>query len=265
MRRTTRPRWLLRASVAGGTACGLALGLSTPASSAQLISLQLDAPDITISFRDTEVRDAGHTAVLTPQGGGGEIRRVQVAGQVPGVNRTVVRTVNAGLRPGTGYCAVIETKVAAEEGVFGRFGTTETSNQVCAEPTGSSKAATDVSITNIEGEANPPAGTNRNYWIHFTNSGADATGVTVDVQVSGSLTMRRLPESGTFSGMQCTASGSGFRCTGGTVAKGAKGQVPLLATVKSQGPGAVHASISAEGDTVPGNNSQALGVIAVPR
>ncbi|RSS61229.1 DUF11 domain-containing protein [Streptomyces sp. WAC06614] len=265
MTRVTRARWLVRASMAGGMACGLAVGLATPASSTALISLQLDAPDVTVSFRDTETRDGSHWVVLTPQGGGGSTRRVQVAGQVPSVNRTVVRTVNAGIRPDTGYCAVIETVIPPEEGPMGAFGTTMESNKVCAEPASSPSAATDVSITTIEGEANPPVGTNRNYWVYFTNAGAEAKNVTVDVQTSGSLTMRRPPESGTFNGLQCAASGSGFHCTGGTLPKGVKGQIPLLAMVKSQGPGAVHASISVAGDTVPGNNSQALGVIAVPR
>lgn len=246
-------------------ACGLAVGLAAPASAgaARLTSVQLDAPDVTVSFRDTDPRDGSHTLVLRPQGAG-EIRRVTVAGEVPGVNRTVVRTVNAGIRADLAYCAVIESKIKEEGGLIGKFGGTETSNEVCSQGAGSADAPSDVSIGSVTGEANPAAGTNRNYWISYRNAGADAKDVTVTVQTSGSITMRRAPESGTFNGMQCAAAGTGFRCTGGTLPKGANGQVPLLATVKSADPGAIHATITATGDPNTGNNAQTLGILAVP-
>ncbi|MFD9333985.1 hypothetical protein ACFWBF_06150 [Streptomyces sp. NPDC060028] len=243
----------------------MAIGLASPASAASLVSVVLDAPYATVTFRDTDTRDQSHTLILTPQNAGGESRRIVVAGEVPSVNRTVVKMVNAGIRPGVAYCAVVETAVKGEDGILGSFGTTTTSNKVCSEGAGSANAPTDVSIGSIEGEASPQAGTNRNYWVSYANSGADAKGVTVDVQTSGSITMRRPPESGTFHGMQCAASGTGFHCTGGTIPKGAKGQIPLLATVKNAGPGAIHATISVAGDPNPGNNSQTLGVIAVPK
>ncbi|MFD3762304.1 hypothetical protein [Streptomyces sp. NPDC058622] len=260
-----RPRWMYRTSVGTAMACGLAIGLATPASAgpARLTSVQLDAPDVTVSFRDTDPEDASHTLVLRPQGPG-ETRRVAVAGEVPGVNRTVVKTVNAGIRADLAYCAVIETRTKPGEGIAGKFSVIEISNEVCSKGAGSADAPSDVSIGSVTGEANPAAGTNRNYWISYRNAGADAKDVTVTVQTSGSVTMRRAPESGTFNGMQCAAAGTGFRCTGGTLAKGASGQVPLLATVKSAGPGAIHATITATGDPNTGNNAQTLGILAVP-
>ncbi|MFJ6795299.1 hypothetical protein [Streptomyces sp. NPDC091268] len=261
----TRLRWVYRASIGTGMACGTALGLASPAAATTLNSVVLDAPYVTVSFRDTYPNDSDSTLVLTPKSGGGEVRRIRVAGEVPSVNRTVVKRVNAGISPGVAYCAVVETTTRAEEGIAGRFGGTFTSNRTCSEAAGSANAPAEVSIGSITGEENPPAGTNRNYWISYSNSGADAKGVTVDVQTSGSLTMRRPPESGTFHGMQCAASGTGFRCSGGTLPKGAKGEIPLLAMVKNAGPGAIHATISVAGDPNPGNNAQTLGVIAVPR
>ncbi|MFD7094992.1 COG1361 family protein [Streptomyces xanthophaeus] len=220
----------------------------------------LNAPDVTVTFRDSMANDETNELILRPKGGVGETRRVPIAGEIPGANRTLVKTVNAGITAGVAYCAVVES---AYEGEGMSFGGREISNEVCSEAAGSANAPAEVSIGSITGEENPPAGTNRNYWISYANSGAEAKGVTVNVQTSGSVTMRRAPESGTFNGMQCAASGSGFSCTGGTLPKGAKGQLPLLATIKNAGPGAIHATITVEGDTNPGNNAQTLGILAV--
>ncbi|MCX5379900.1 hypothetical protein [Streptomyces sp. NBC_00091] len=266
----TRLRWIYRTSVGGGIACGLALGLATPAPavddrSASLISVTLDAPDVTVTFRDGNTTDESHTLDLIPQGTGATARRnIPLSGEIPSVNRTKVVTVNAGIRPGVAYCASVVTHTKADL-PFGHYPSHLRSNVKCVESAGSPNAPSDVAIGAIDGEANPPAGTNRNYWINYSNSGADAKGVSVDVQTSGSITMRRPPESGTFNGMQCAPSGTGFHCTGGNLPKGAKGQIPLLAMVKSAGPGAIHATISVEGDPNPGNNAQTLGVLAVPR
>ncbi|MGW6945893.1 hypothetical protein [Streptomyces xanthophaeus] len=265
----TRLRWMYRASIGTGMACGLAIGLATPASAATLVSLQLDAPDVTVSFRDTDTLDSKHTLVLRPQGGAGEVRRVVVAGEVPSVNRTVVKTVNAGIKAGVAYCAVIETTIRPDEekgDILGTpFGTTTDSNEICSEGAGSANAPVDVSIGGITGEANPPTGTNRNYWVSYSNAGGEAKGVVIQVQTSGSLAVRRPPESGTFNGFQCAATGTtGYRCTGGTLAKGAKNQIPVLATVARNGPGAIHATITATGDTNTVNNANTHNVMAVP-
>ncbi|GLX16760.1 hypothetical protein Slala02_12030 [Streptomyces lavendulae subsp. lavendulae] len=262
----TRMRWLYRASVGTGMTCGLAVGLATPSSASALLSLKLDAPYVTVSFRDTEARDQSNTLILRPQGGGVEVRRIALAGEVPSVNRTVVKTLNAGISPGVAYCATVEVGTRAEEGVTGRFGIRYETSPVCAQPGDSPTAAPDLAIGAITGEANPPAGTNRNYWISYSNSGGDVQGAVIEVVASGSLALRRAPESGTFNGFQCAATGTtGFRCTGGNLPKGTKNQIPLLATVTSAGPGAVHATISAPGDDNPVNNASTEGVIAVPR
>ncbi|MCY0949407.1 hypothetical protein [Streptomyces sp. H27-S2] len=260
-----RLRWMYRASVGTGLACGLAVGLATPAQSSQLVSVRLDAPDVTVTFRDTDADDDSHVLILRPQGAG-EVRRIRLVGEVPSVNRTVVKTVNAGIRPGVAYCAVVESHTRGGDGVISDFGSNYESNEVCSEPAGSANAPSDVSIGAITGEASPPSGTNRNYWVAYSNSGADAKDVVIQVQASGSLSLRRAPESGTFNGFQCSATGTtGYRCTGGTLAKGAKNQIPLLATVTRNGPGAIHATITAPGDPDPGNNSGTHTVTAVPR
>ncbi|MCX4694944.1 hypothetical protein [Streptomyces sp. NBC_01408] len=243
----------------------MAIGLATPASASSIVSLQLDAPNVTVTFQDTEPRDSSNTLILRPTGPGGTVRKVALAGEIPSVNRTLVKTLNAGITPGIGYCAVVEVGTRAEEGIAGKFGTRYQTSEVCAEPAGSANAPADVSIGGITGEANPPTGTNRNYWVSYSNAGAEAKGVVIQVQTSGSLSVRRAPESGTFNGFQCSATGStGYRCTGGTLAKGAKNQIPVLATITKAGPGAIHATITAEGDTNPGNNANTHSVMAVP-
>ncbi|MFF5444065.1 hypothetical protein [Streptomyces sp. NPDC012888] len=262
MTHRTRLRWIWRTSIGGAASLGLVLTLASPAPAAQLISLELDAPNVTVTFRDTDPGDVSHEIVLTPQGPGATVRKVPLSGPVPGVNRTSVRMVNAGITPGIKYCARVST---VENNADNVFSARYESNEVCAEPKDSPTAPGDVSVVSIQGEANPPAGTNRNYWIHYTNTGADVKGVTMDVQLSGSLTLRRPPESGTFIGFQCSAAGSGFRCTGGTLPKGAKGQLPVLVSVKGPGPGAVHATVGVAGDPVPGNNAQTFTVLSVPR
>ncbi|UQW99878.1 DUF11 domain-containing protein [Streptomyces sp. RerS4] len=229
------------------------------------MSVQLDAPDVTVTFRDTDPDDSRHILVLRPKDGTGETRRVEVAGEVPSVNRTVVKTVNAGIRAGVAYCAVINTGTRGSEDVGGAFGTNYNSNEVCSEPAGSANAPSDVAIGSITGEENPPAGTNRNYWIGYSNPGADATGVTITVQTSGTVTVRRPPESGTFNGFQCSGGSTGYTCTGGNLPKGTKNQIPVLATITRAGPGAIHATITAEGDPNPGNNRSTLGVLAVSK
>ncbi|MEU8775512.1 hypothetical protein [Streptomyces sp. NPDC048606] len=225
----------------------------------------LDAPDVTVTFRDTHPDDVHTTLVLRPNGVPGETRRIPVAAAVPSENRTVVKTVNAGLRAGVPYCAVLETGTEGGEGPFASFGATYTSNEICSEAAGSANAPSDVAIGSVTGEENPPAGTNRNYWVSYSNAGADAKGVTLTVQTTGSVTVRRPPESGTFNGFQCSGGATGYTCTGGSLAKGTKNQIPVLATIARSGPGAIHATITAEGDPNPGNNATTLPVLAVPK
>ncbi|WP_412079109.1 hypothetical protein ACLF6K_37950 [Streptomyces xanthophaeus] len=262
----TRLRWLYRASVGIGMACGMALGLATPASAVGplLVSVQLDAPEITVTFRDTDPDDESFTLDAIPWGTTDPPRRnIPLSREIPNVNRTAVRTVNAGIKAGVPYCVSVVSHT--KDILLEQYPSHYRSNTICVHPTGSAGAPADVSIGGITGEANPPSGTNRNYWVSYSNAGADAKGVVIQVQTSGSLSVRRPPESGTFNGFQCSATGTtGYRCTGGTLAKGAKNQIPVLAAVTRNGPGAIHATITAEGDTNPGNNANTHSVMAVP-
>ncbi|MFJ3879978.1 hypothetical protein ACIPW5_21300 [Streptomyces sp. NPDC090077] len=269
-----RLRPLRRGAATGGMACGLALVLFCPPAradiAATLLRLELDAPEITVAFRDQTSWAVRHSLILTPQSNnGGKVLVVTWDGaSVPGEGRVLTDTVNAHILPGIDYCGVIETILSSQKGttreddspVVNKY----TSNQICTKASkepGSNPA--DVSVGSIDGEAAPPPGTNRNYWIHYANNGTtEAKDVTLQVQATGTMTMRRPPDSGTFHGFQCAASGSGYRCTGGTLPAGAKGQIPFLGRVTTAGPGAIHVTIGAPGETNPTNNAQTLGILS---
>lgn len=106
-----RLSWKYRATVGTVLACGLAVGLATPSSAAsKLLSLKLNAPYVTVSFLDTEPHDKSNVLVLRPEGGG-ETLRVILSDEVPGVGKTVVKKLDAGIRPGTRYCGAVEVAV----------------------------------------------------------------------------------------------------------------------------------------------------------
>ncbi|MEU8437243.1 hypothetical protein AB0F18_30975 [Streptomyces sp. NPDC029216] len=145
-----RLSWMYRTSVGTAVACGLAVGLATPSSAAsKLLSLKLDAPYVTVSFLDTEPHDKSNVLVLRPQGGG-ETLRVILSDEIPGVGKTVVKRVDAGIRPGTGYCAAVEVATLTAEvptELPSEFpteppepddvGTIYETGTVCADPSGS--------------------------------------------------------------------------------------------------------------------------------
>ncbi|MEV7545628.1 hypothetical protein [Streptomyces sp. NPDC089915] len=110
-----RLSWTYRASVGAVVACGLAVGLATPSSAAsKLLSLKLDAPYVTVSFLDSEPHDKSNVLVLRPQDGG-ETLRVVLSDEVPGVGKTVVKRLDAGIRPHMRYCAAVEVAVLSAE------------------------------------------------------------------------------------------------------------------------------------------------------
>ncbi|MFJ8163918.1 hypothetical protein ACIRBY_23725 [Streptomyces sp. NPDC096136] len=139
-----------RASVGSVLACGLAVGLATPSSAmSRLVGLKLNAPYVTVSFLDTEPQDKSNVLVLRPQGGG-ETLRVILADEIPGVGRTVVRRLDAGIRPDTAYCAAVEVAVPAAPEPSAlpsgsatptaepdEVGTVYETGTVCADPPGS--------------------------------------------------------------------------------------------------------------------------------
>lgn len=254
-------------------ACGLALGLASPpaqADGADLLRLELDAPNVTVAFRDLTAYTVRQSLILTPQNQrGGTVLTVNWEGTlVPGEGRVLTKTVNARILPGIGYCGVIETAADSNQGTTDKDDSPIVvkykSNQICAQPSGKPGGnPADVSVGSIDGEAAPPPNTNRNYWINYANRGTtEAKGVTIQVQATGRMSMRRPPDSGTFNGFQCAASGSGFTCTGGTLPAGAKGQIPFLGRVTGAGPGAIHVTISAPGEANPTNNAQTLTILS---
>ncbi|MGE7389723.1 hypothetical protein ACQKM2_30030 [Streptomyces sp. NPDC004126] len=265
---TTQLRRLRRVAVASGTACGLALALAAPAApaaaaprpvpqGARILGLELKAPNLTITFQDLNPDSVSHKLLLKPQG-----REREYELGVPGEGRVLTQTFDAGLLPGTGYCATIRTR--------SRYGRVNPiyyeywSEEKCAQPSGSAQNPSDVSVGSIEGDAAPPPGSTRNYWINYYNKGAEAKDITIEVQPTGTMTMRKPPDSGTFSGFQCAAAGAGYRCTGGSLPNGGKAQIPFLGRVTTAGPGAIHVTISVAGDSNSTNNQQTLTTLSAP-
>ncbi|MFD8021810.1 hypothetical protein ACFXJO_24195 [Streptomyces lavendulae] len=285
MRLATRTRRLYRTAATGVLTCGLAVGYAgSPAQAApgaQLLRLELTAPRVTVAYQDLTGNAVKHSLVLTPPpGSGARPRTVTWEGsKVPTRGRVLTQTLDAGIRPDTAYCGVIESVLSTaktqntdpvDQDVQEELGTdpgpvvvTTKSNQICTGPAGAAGNPADVSVGSIDGEAAPPPGTNRNYWINYANRGTtEAKDVTIQVQATGTMSMRRPPDSGTFNGFQCSASGSGYRCTGGTLPAGAKGQIPFLGRIASAGPGAIHVTISAPGESDPTNNAQTLTILS---
>ncbi|MEU3773878.1 hypothetical protein AB0F11_11865 [Streptomyces sp. NPDC032472] len=275
-----RTRRVLHLSLGVGMACGLAATTATPAAAADpivkaptLLTLQLDAPTAYLTFRDNSEPDTAYTMTLTEKDNPGYTKIVRRApGGIPGTGRVAKRSAT-GIKPGVAYCATIRATVHYEDNPLNAYKLedpdTPESNKVCAGPVDASKpqsAPTDLSVGPITGEANPPSGTNRNYWVGYTNKGADAKGVVLEAWATGPMKLRRPPENGTFSGFTCAAAGtSGFRCTGGTVKAGEKGQIPLLIAVTSTGNGTIHASITGSSDTNTADNGASFDFQAIPR
>ncbi|MEV8531721.1 hypothetical protein [Streptomyces sp. NPDC051211] len=272
-------RRIIRWSVSAATACGLAAGLAPPAVAGEdpvikaptLLTLRLDAPTATVTFRDRSDPDVLHYITLTEKENPGYTKIVrQAPGNVPGVGRVATRSVT-GIKPGVAYCATVAVEVAHPDPVLYDLEdpVSEPSNKVCAEPTDPAKpqsAPSDLSVGPITGEAKPVMGTNRTYWVQYTNRGAEVKGAVIEVWATGPLQLRRPPDSGTFSGFTCAAAGAaGFRCTGGTVKTGEKGQIPFLAAVARTGSGTIHASITGAGDANTADNGSKLDIQAISR
>ncbi|MFE1554851.1 hypothetical protein ACFW6V_07630 [Streptomyces sp. NPDC058734] len=268
---TTQLRRLSRVAVAGGAAFGLALTLAAPAApaaaepaaprpvpqGARILALELKAPNLTITFQDLNADSIWHKLVLTPAG-----RSPTFELGVPGEGRVLTQTFDAGLLPGKGYCAHIWTR--APYGKVKPINYDYYSEEKCAQPIGSAQNPSDVAVGSIEGDSAPPPGSTRTYWINYSNRGAEAKDITIEAQPTGTMTMRRPPDSGTFTGFQCAPAGAGFRCTGGSLPNGGKAQIPFLGKVTTSGPGAIHVTISVAGDSNPTNNQQTLTTLSAP-
>lgn len=245
---------------------GLLIGSATPAAGAVeadvpppvLLSLRLDGTTAFLTFRDTTDVEKGHGFELRERDDPNAFVSGDSLQGVPGSGRVATRSVQ-GVRPGVAYCASVSAN-------HGNFEITVPSNIVCADP---ADPDPDLWLQRIEGEAEPVVGTNRNYWAYFTNRGANAAGtVVVHVLLSGPLELRRLPEPGTFHGLTCTelppngGSTGGFLCSGGTLANGERGQIPVLTRVTRRVPGTVYAAVgTVDGpDPSPSDNSTTLPV-----
>ncbi|MGW6858358.1 hypothetical protein [Streptomyces xanthophaeus] len=280
------PGRVLRLSLGAGMVCGLVAGPAPPAQAGgrfeppTLLSLKLDAPTAYVTLRDnvgpgTGGTDIGVLITLTQKDAPTPTSVRASSAGVPERGRVVTRTVT-GIKPDATYCAVAQSHVRRDvdnvtdlnDQVAGLLnGHTSYSNQVCAGPGGSAdesgSATADVAVRAVTGDATGPVGGTRNYWVQYANeSQTPARGLVIEAQTSGALGVRNPPASGTFNGFTCTAVAAGgaatggFRCTGGSLKAGEKGQIPVLAKVTTAGTGTVHVSISAEGDPVPGNNGQ---------
>ncbi|MEW2415862.1 hypothetical protein AB0953_19360 [Streptomyces sp. NPDC046866] len=275
-----RTRRALHLSLGFGMVCGLAAATTAPAAAADpivkaptLMTLRLDAPTAYLTFKDNSEPDTLYTITLTEKDNPGYTKIVrQAPGGVPGTGRVATRSAT-GIKPGVAYCATIRATVHYDYSDLNPYELedpdTPESNKVCADPVDASKpqsAPTDLSIGPVTGEAKPPSGTSRNYWVAYSNKGADAKGVVLEVWATGPMKLRRPPENGTFSGFTCAAAGaSGFRCTGGTVKPAEKGSIPFLISVTGTGNGTIHASITGSGDANTADNASSFDFEAIPR
>lgn len=185
------------------------------------------------------------------------------------MNRTVVKTVNAGIKAGVAYCAVIETSIRGDEergDILGTpFGTTSTSNEMCSEGSKLRQCPGRRLHRRHHRRGQPAHGHEPQLLGQLLERRCRSQGRRHPGPDLGLARRTAPPESGTFNGFQCAATGTtGYRCTGGTLAKGAKNQIPVLATVARNGPGAIHATITATGDTNTVNNANTHNVMAVP-
>ncbi|MFJ3926600.1 hypothetical protein [Streptomyces sp. NPDC090022] len=278
----TRTRRILRLCAAAGMTCGLAAGLATPAHAGNppaptVQRVWTDGSTAYIRFRDNTDGEDGFWVVVfekdNPNNEAGKVRRWYGGGS-PGTGRMVTKSL-PGIKPGVAYCGAVQTRVPRTDPAIPTRDTYDFSgwsNNVCvagtdpANPAGSPKNA---SLGTVNGEFHPPVGTNRTYWVPYFNSGAEAKNVVVDVTTDGSLSIRKPPDPGIFSGFTCALGAAGadgkvrsYRCTGGTLAAGEKKELPVFAHVDKAGQGVIRATMRVAGDINPGDNSSTYPVMA---
>ncbi|MFD8024564.1 hypothetical protein [Streptomyces lavendulae] len=260
-----------------------------------ILGLTLDPPNALVTFRDNVGPGSGGTDIgvivtLQEKDHPAVVLRSKGPG-VPGGGRVSTRTVS-GVKPDTTYCAVAQSQVRRDvedvtdvnDAALGLLnGFTSNSGKVCAggrpgtgTESGTSSVpdesgvvisdegalTTDVALRSVTGDATGPVNGTRNYWMEYTNEGrTPAKDIVVEVQTSGALAIRRPPDSGTFNGFTCSATGAsggatgGFRCTGGTLGPGESGRIPVLTKITKVGTGTVHASVNTPNDPSRGNNA----------
>lgn len=284
-------RRILRISSGAALTCAL-MGLSAPPGQAvltydapSLTGFTLSPPDAYVTFRDNvrpnsdgEGEDGAVLVFLSEKDNPASTKTTIVKG-VPGTGQVVVRNVS-GVKPNTAYCVYLKSAILVD----GRYTEhTPASITLCAggrPGTGTESGvgsktedgtgvvtdegtySTDLSLRGITGDATGPVNGTRNYWLSYKNEGRTAAeNVTLTVQTSGALSIRRPPDSGTFNKFTCTALGasggatSGYKCTGGSLPAGASGQIPVLTTITKVGTGTIHVSIAYSNDPIPTNNS----------
>ncbi|MEU8779577.1 hypothetical protein [Streptomyces sp. NPDC048606] len=282
-----------------GLACVLVAALASPGHAAvgytapNLLGLTLSPPDAIVTFRDNVKPNSdgegtdGAVGVTISERANPAVSVTKFVPGVPGTGKVVTRSVRVPIKPNTAYCAQVKSAILVD----GRYTEhTAPSNTVCAggrpgEGTESGTASlpdeggvvitdegafsTDVSLRGVTGEATAPVGSTRNYWVRYTNEGrVAAENLTLVVQTSGALGIRRPPDSGAFNGFTCAALGAsggataGYRCTGGSLKAGQSAEIPVLAKVAGPGAGTIHVSIDYPNDPIKSNNSTTFSVQA---
>jgi hypothetical protein len=265
---------------------GLALGRGAHPAAADeiiraptLLSLHLEAPEATVTFKDNADPDYGLYITLRERD---HPDRIAVStftpGGVPGVGRVATRTIR-GITPGVAYCATVQAIVRVDNFNDDLYGledpVTDESNAICMDPT--SPQPPDLVLEKVGGpeetEWSAVAGKSPAYLVVFRNTGADATGtVVVDISTSGVATLA--PDQAAVragwaaAGFTCVSTpptggaNAGLRCTGGSLKQGENTNPAILVRFTGRGYGHIHASVSVRGgaETDTRDNAQTFNV-----
>lgn len=273
------------------TASGAVLGVGTHTAAAvpatmpapQLQSLRLEPPNAIVDFTDRSDNETGFFVSVRERNNPDVVVGFQEVRPVPGSGRTATQSVAVEAPPGVPVCATVRA-IRRDQGVLADvFGSpieyvpwveeSPESNTVCTDP---ATAPSELALQNIRGKAEQQwatvSGQAPAYLVEFRNSGADATGIVVDISTSGRATLgdQAAVQAGwAAAGFTCASrapSGgetAALRCTGGKLKQGEQANPAVLVRFTGPGMGTIHASISGPGDTSTSNNGTAFNVTVV--
>ncbi|MGH2586297.1 MAG: hypothetical protein ACRDJE_15395 [Dehalococcoidia bacterium] len=280
----TTARWTAGLLVAAGLAIGI--GIQPAAADEEvgaptLQSLRLEAPDAYVTFTDNSAIESDFRVIVRERNNPDRIVVETDVPPVPGEGRVVTRSVS-GITAGVALCATVHAQVREENPlnprdnpivipVVGRAA----SNTVCADP---ASPPPDLALEKISGREErewtlvkdqAPA-----YLVNLRNDGAGANGVVVvDIATSGVARLAEQPavvrQGWEAAGFTCAArppagaETAALRCTGGSLAQGARANPAIAVQFTGRGYGYIHATVSVSGGPAELNtsgNSEVLGI-----
>lgn len=273
---------LVPSSVVFGVGTHTAAAVPATMPAPQLQSVRVEPPNAIVDFTDRSDNETGFFVFVRERNNPDRLLMQQEVRSVPGSGRKATQSVGE-IPAGVPVCATVQA-IRRDQGVLADvFGSpieyvpwveeSPQSNTVCTDP---ATAPSELALQNIRGKAEQQwatvSGQAPAYLVGFGNTGADATGIVVDISTSGVATLgdQAAVQAGwAANGFACASrppSGgetAALRCTGGSLKKGEQANPAMIVRFTGPGVGTIHASISGPDDTSTSNNGTAFNVTVV--